>query len=104
MKPLLDKDEVEQLDEQQLEAYAQTVLATERDRKLLLDHASGYRGRWLSGFLFLAVFIAVSLLDLSPTMSNTILCVTVFAVVQWHATGINRRIDAVIRLGRKIED
>lgn len=104
MKPLLEKEEVEQLDEEQLEAYAHVVLSTERERRRLLAGASGYWGRWLSGYLFLGIFILLSFLDLAQTTEITILCLSVFAVVQWHATGINRRIDSILRLQREEAD
>ncbi|MEP4077568.1 hypothetical protein [Haloferula sp.] len=101
MKPLLSKEEVEQLDEEQLEAYVNTVRSTERERRSLLKHASGYHGRWLSGFVFLAVYVVISLLDLAQsTWGNSILCFVAFALIQWHATGINRRIDSLSRLLR----
>lgn len=104
MKPLLKKEQVEQLDEEQLEAYVNVVRSTERERRRLIEGASGYRGRWLSGLLFLGTFSLLSLLDLPQTTEFPILCITVFIVVQWHATGINRRIDSILSLQRDKED
>lgn len=98
MKPTLSKEEVEQLDEEELKAYINAVRSEEREQSRLLRNSASYWGRWSSGFIFIIIFMALSFSKLSTGSANTILCLATFIVVQIHAMGVNRRVDAAMRL------
>ena len=94
----LTKEQVAQLDEDQLEAYARVHLDSERTRRELCDLASGRnRNLWVPAILM--VVGSVILFWFSDILSDPFnLIILLFTLLIILHTRTNRRIDAIFTL------
>ena len=94
----LSKEEVSKLSEEQRASYARLVLSEAKYERALLGRAKGYFGRGMPQFL--AIIVLCVYLTWQPEgdwIPIALFLMAAFAI-EWHASGVNRRIDAVIQL------
>jgi hypothetical protein len=98
------KEDVAKLSPELQETVARIALDDARVHRALLNDARSYFGyRWLPGLL---AVVAVVLWWRSPDKQNVVpyLLIGLTALIQYHALGINSRIDAVLELLQKKSD
>ena len=99
----LSKEQVAKLSPEQQEVVARLAIAEGKERRDLLERARGYRGYnvfpWILfalGFLFWGRLLEAEILIAAVAVGS-------FALIQFHAAGVNSRITAVWRLLDEVE-
>ncbi len=94
----LSREQVAQLSDQELDVYARVVLNESHSRRAKLKRAKDYRGRQVIPAMIPLVAMCGSWLF--PKLGWEVLVVFFVgaALMQWHAAGLNRRIDALLDL------
>lgn len=94
----LSKAKIAGLNDQELDAYARIVLDESRYRRAKLDRAKNYRGRQIIPVVI--IFLATGALFLSSMLGweAVIVFFAAMTLMQWHTSGLNKRIDSLIDL------
>ena len=96
----LTKDLVQKLTPEQQETLATIEVQRIKKRDQLLEQAHRYRGqRWLPSILFpILIFLPVFTLEKFLPFCVIGLAGILWILIQFHAAGINRRLDALVEL------
>ena len=95
---MLTKEQWEKLSPEQQQALAAVELRSLDKRQRLLRQARGYTGRWLLSVVLLLYMPALLLLGAKTQQLVAFALLGLFALVQFHVTGINRRLNALMEL------
>ncbi len=93
----LTKEEMEKLTGEQQEALADVVVQRMRQRQDLLKQARAYRGRWWFPVVVVAAGCALALIPQNRLLP-VFLFVLMLGLIQFHANGLNLRLDALMKL------
>ena len=96
-----NKDQIQQLTPEQQEALGLSVVQRHKIRQRLLEQRGHYRAiSWLSALVMVALYLAPMLITNPKYFQIAIIIVgmSLWVLIQFHAGGINRRIDALIKL------
>jgi len=96
MFPGLTKEDVAKLSEEQLEVIARVALDQARTKRELEKKAGGYTGSYLIPIAFLAIASGTGALRSAEYLPFVL--IGLFCLIQFHAVGINKRIDAMLKL------
>jgi hypothetical protein len=94
----LSKEQIAQLSPDEQELMARLALDEARSRRDLLARAKGYRGVMLVPALLWVVAAGLGMWNPSVAGMLPYLVLMTLILVQFHALGVNSRIDAMIRL------
>ena len=94
----LTKDQIAKLPKEQQEAVARLVLDESRQRRSILAKAKGYWGRRLVPILLWISASIVWILTQNLIVALLLFTLGVWILVQFHAAGLNRRMDALLLL------
>jgi len=96
----LTKDLIQKLTPEQQEMLAAIEVQHIRKRDQLLEQARRYSGqRWLPSIIFsILIFLPVFTLERSLPFCVIGLAAVLWILIQFHAAGINRRLDALVEL------
>ena len=94
----LSKEEVSKLSEEQRASYARLVLNEAKYERALLAQAKKYQGKWIIPFILLVLNVVFLFVTPVGAWVPFALFIISSIAIQWHASGANRRIDAVIQL------
>ena len=95
------KDQIQQLTPEQQEALASSVIKRDTMRQRLLKQRGHYRAvAWLPVVLMMPLYLAPMLIT-NPKyvqFSTFFVAMCLWVLIEFHAVGINRRLDALIEL------
>ena len=95
------KDQIQQLTPEQQEAFGSVVIKRDTMRQRLLKQRGHYRAMsWLPALVMVALYLAPMLIT-NPKYGQIVICcigMSLWVLIQFHAAGVNRRIDALIEL------
>ena len=95
------KDQIQQLTPEQQEALGSIVIKRDTIRKRLLKQRGHYRAMaWLPTLVMMVLYLATMLIT-NPKYSQLLIFsvgVSLWVLIQFHAAGVNRRLDALIEL------
>ncbi len=97
----ITKDQMQQLTSEQQETLASIEIQHAKTRQRLLNQAGRYRAMsWLPALVMLPLYLAPMFLTNPKYGPLSIICVgmSLWFLIQFHAAGVNRRIDALIEL------
>jgi hypothetical protein len=93
------KDQIQQLAPEQQEALAFIVLKREATRQRLLKQRGKYRAMlWLPALVFLVLYLATMPNPVFGKLSGFCVAISLWFLIQFHASRLNRRLDALIEL------
>jgi len=95
------KDQIQQLTPEQQEALGSIVIKRDTMRQRLLKQRGHYRAMaWLPAFVMVVLYLAPMLITNPKYGQLSIICVgmSLWVLIQFHAAGVNRRLDALIEL------
>src|ERR1017187_10521701 len=95
------KDQIQQLAPEQQDALGSIVIKRDTMRQRLLKQRGHYRAMaWLPALVMVVLYLAPMLITNPKYSQLLIVCVSVslWVLIQYHANGINRRLDALIEL------
>ena len=95
------KDQIQQLTPEQQEAFAISVVKRDTIRRRLLKQRGHYRAMaWLPVVLMMPLYLAPMLITNPKYFQLSTLCIAMclWVLIQFHAAGVNRRLDALIEL------
>jgi hypothetical protein len=96
----ITKDQIQQLTPEQQEALASIEVQRAQKRQQLLEQSRRYRAQqWLPA-LVLSILLLLPVFTFQRFFSFCIIClaVSLWFLIQFHAAGINRRLDALLEL------
>lgn len=96
MFPRLTKDDIAKLSDEQREVIARVALDQARTKRLLVERAEGYFGYQLYPVVLFVMACVLTIYYPEGFLSFAIFGLA--ALIQFHAFGINRRIDAILKL------
>ena len=95
------KDQIQQLTPEQQEILGSIVVKRDAMRRRLLKQRGHYRAMsWLPALVMLPLYLAPMLIT-NPKygqLSIIIVGMSLWVLIQYHAAGVNRRLDALIEL------
>jgi hypothetical protein len=97
----ITKDQMQQLTPEQQETLASIEVQHAKTRQRLLKQARHYRAMsWLPALVILPLYLVPVLITNPKYGSLSIICVgmSLWFLIQFHATGVNRRLDALMEL------
>jgi len=94
----LNKDEVRELTPEQQEAIGIVEAQRVRTRQQLVERARGYRGGRVTVGLLMGVAMGLAIYSVANPRALLFAVIAVTALVGFHAAGLNRRLDALMRL------
>jgi hypothetical protein len=97
----ITKDQIQQLTPEQQDAFGAIVIERAKTRQRLLKQRRHYRAMtWLPIVLMLPLYLAPMLITNPKYFQLSTFCVAIslWVLIQYHAAGINRRLDALIEL------
>jgi hypothetical protein len=95
------KDQIQRLSPEKQEALGATILKRDATRQRLLKQRGRYRAvLWLPIVLMMPLYLAPMLITNPKYVQLSTFCValSLWVLIQFHAAGINRRLDALIEL------
>lgn len=98
MTPMLARDEIQNLPQEQQEAFARLLLQRAESRQQLLKRARLGRGTNVLGGLLMGLGGGLAILSTSMPRALPFAIIAVTALVAFHAAALNRRIDALMDL------
>jgi hypothetical protein len=97
----ITKDQIQKLTPEQQDAVASIVVKRAKTRERLLKQVGHYRAfSWLPALVIFPLYLAPVLIT-NPKYSPLVsICVSMslWFLIQFHAAGVNRRLDALIEL------
>jgi hypothetical protein len=105
----IPKDKIQQLSPEQQEMVGSIVVQRDQTRQRLLKLAGHYPAKsWLPALLILPLYLAPMLITIAyPKYGQiSVICVgmTLWVLIQFHAAGVNQRLDALIELMKDDQD
>ena len=97
----ITKDQIQKLTPEQQDAVASIVAKQAKTRERLLKQVGHYRAvSWLPVLLTFPLYLASMLLTNPNYGPLSVICVgmILWFLIQFHAAGINRRLDALVKL------
>ena len=95
------KDQIQHLTPEQQDALGSIVIERDKTRQRLLKQRGHYRAMvWLPIVLMMPLYLAPMLIT-NPRyvqLSTFYVAMCLWVLIQFHAAGINRRLDALIEL------
>ena len=95
------KDQIQHLTPEQQDALGSIVIERDKTRQRLLKQRGHYRAMaWLPIVLMMPLYLAPMLITNPRYVQLSTFCVAMclWVLIQFHAAGINRRLDALIEL------
>ena len=92
----LTKDDIAKLSDEQREVIARVALDQARNKRNLEDKAKGYLGYYLIPFVCIILVSTSGAISLGKYLPFVLL--GLIGLIQFHAVGINKRIDASLKL------
>jgi hypothetical protein len=95
------KDQIQKLTPEQQEALGSIVIKRDATRQRLLKQRGHYRAMvWLPIVLMMPLYLAPMLITNPKYFQLSTFCVAMclWVLIQFHAAGVNRRLDALIEL------
>jgi hypothetical protein len=96
-----NKDPIQKLTPEQQEDLASIAIKRDTMRQRLLKQRGHYRAiSWLPGLVLAVLYLASVLLTKPKDVQLLVVCVgfSLWALIEFHAAGVNRRLDALIEL------
>ena len=96
-----NQDQIQQLTPEQQEALGSIVIKRDTMRQRLLKQRGHYRAMvWLPIVLMMPLYLAPMLITNPKYLQLSTFCVAMclWVLIQFHAAGVNRRLDALIEL------
>lgn len=97
----IPKDKIQQLTPEQQETLGFIVVMRAKTRERLLKQVGRYRAfSWLPALVIFPLYLAPVLITNPKYNSLVSICVSMslWLLIQFHAAGVNRRLDAMIEL------
>ena len=100
----ITKDQIRQLTPEQQETLASIEVRRVKKREQLLRQARHYRGQqWVPALAliplyFITTFTSFTSQKWPPSIVALILSLILWFLIQFHAAGVNRRLDALMEL------
>lgn len=95
----LTKEQIEKLTPEQQEAVATVELSRARERQRLREQARSYLGRrWFPPLMWVGICALLLLRGGSQAVLAMLLVALTVVIIQFHANGLNRRLDALMEL------
>jgi hypothetical protein len=97
----ITKDQIRQLTPEQQETLASIEVQRVKKREQLLRQARHYRGQqWLPALALIPLYFIPTFTSQKWPPSNIalILSLILWSLIQFHAAGVNRRLDALMEL------
>ena len=97
----ITKDQIQQLTPEQQDAFGAIVIKRAKTRQQLLNQRRHYGAMaWLPYLLMVPLYLAPVLVTNPKYFQLSTFCVAMclWILIQYHAAGINRRLDALIKL------
>ena len=97
----LTKDQIQQLTPEQQETLASIEVQHVKTRQRLLKQVGHYRAMsWLPALVMLPLYLIPTFITNPKYGPVSIICVgmSLWFLIQFHAAGVNRRLDALIEL------
>jgi hypothetical protein len=95
------KEQIQQLTPEQQEALGSIAIKRDTIRLRLLKQRGHYRAVvWLPIVLMMPLYLAPMLITNPKYLQLSIFCVAMclWVLIQFHAAGVNRRVDALVEL------
>ena len=97
----ITKEQIQQLTPEQQDTLGSIVIERAKARERLLKQVGHYRAiSWLPALVIFVVYLAPMLITNPKYGQVSIICVgmSLWFLIQFHAAGVNRRLDALIEL------
>ena len=97
----ITKDQIKQLTSEQQETLASIEVRRVKKREQLLRQARHYRGQqWLPALALVPLYFISTFTSQKwpPSIVALILSLILWLLIQFHAAGVNRRLDALMEL------
>lgn len=94
----LSQEEVSRLSNQEQEAYARVILDASRNRRVKLEQAKTYPGRYLITGILLLFVSGTTYISHILSLEVLLSLFVVVGLMQWHILGLNKRIDTLLDL------
>ena len=96
----ITKEQIQQLTSEQQETLASIEIQHTQKRQRLLERARRYRAQQWLPVLVLIILYFIPIFALEKFLPFCIIClaVSLWFLIQFHAAGVNRRLDALMEL------
>ena len=97
----ITKEQIQQLTPEQQDTLGSIVIERAKARERLLKQVGHYRAiSWLPALVIFVLYLAPMLITNPKYGQVSIICVgmSLWVLIQFHAAGVNRRLDALIEL------
>lgn len=97
----ITKDQIQKLTPEQQDALGSVVIQRAKTRERLLKQVGHYRRiSWFPALVIFVLYLAPMLITYPKYGQVSIICVgmSLWVLIQFHATGVNRRLDALVEL------